>query len=87
MYYYHYFAKGQVDLNWTNPKVRQEIAKIINFWLDKGVAGFRMDAIELIGKDLENNIFANGPKIHEYLRELNENSFRKKFLNLVLLVE
>lgn len=77
MYYYHYFAKGQVDLNWTNPKVRQEIAKIINFWLDKGVAGFRMDAIELIGKDLENNIFANGPKIHEYLRELNENSFGK----------
>lgn len=78
LYYYHYFAKGQVDLNWTNPKVRQEIAKIINWWLDKGVAGFRMDAIELIGKELDKNVFANGPKIHEYLKELNENSFGKK---------
>ena len=76
-YYYHYFAKGQVDLNWTNPKVREEIAKMINWWLDKGVAGFRMDAIELIGKDLDNNIFANGPKIHDYLHELNEKSFGK----------
>lgn len=77
-YYYHYFAKGQVDLNWTNPKVRQEVAKMINWWLDKGVAGFRMDAIELIGKELDKNIFANGPKIHDYLRELNQNSFGKK---------
>lgn len=76
-YYYHYFAKGQVDLNWTNPKVRKEVANIVKFWLDKGVAGFRMDAIELIGKELDNNIYANGPRIHEYLRELNENSFGK----------
>ena len=50
---------------------------MINWWLDKGVAGFRMDAIELIGKDLDNNIFANGPKIHDYLHELNEKSFGK----------
>ena len=77
-YYYHYFAKGQVDLNWTNPKVRQEVANIVNWWLDKGVAGFRMDAIELIGKELDKNIFANGPMIHDYLRELNANSFGKK---------
>ncbi len=77
-YYYHYFAKGQVDLNWTNPEVRKEVANIVNWWLDKGVAGFRMDAIELIGKDLKNGIFANGPKIHEYLRELNQNSFGLK---------
>ncbi len=77
-YYYHYFAKGQVDLNWTNPQVRKEIANIVNWWLDKGVAGFRMDAIELISKDLKKGIFANGPKIHEYLKELNKNSFGKK---------
>lgn len=77
-YYYHYFAKGQVDLNWTNPKVRQEVANIVNWWLDKGVAGFRMDAIELIGKELDKNIFANGPMIHDYLKELNANSFGKK---------
>ncbi len=78
LYYYHYFAKGQVDLNWKNPKVRQEIANIVNWWLDKGVAGFRMDAIELISKELDQNVFANGPMIHEYLRELNKNSFGKK---------
>ena len=77
-YYYHYFAKGQIDLNWTNPQVRKEIANIVNWWLDKGVVGFRMDAIELIGKDLDKGIFANGPMIHEYLRELNANSFGLK---------
>ncbi len=76
-YYYHYFAPSQVDLNWTNPEVRKEVANIVNFWLEKGVAGFRLDAIELIGKELDKNIFANGPKIHEYLHELNENSFGK----------
>ena len=54
------------------------MANIVNWWLDKGVAGFRMDAIELIGKELDKNIFANGPMIHEYLRELNANSFGKK---------
>ena len=77
LYYYHYFAKGQVDLNWANPKVRMEVANIVNWWLDKGVAGFRMDAIELIGKELEKEIYSHGPMIHDYLHELNVNSFGK----------
>ena len=74
-YYYHYFDESQADLNWANPLVRKEVAKIVKFWLDKGCRGFRLDAIELIGKDLEKNIIANGPRIHEYLHELNLMSF------------
>ena len=52
LYYLHFFAKEQPDLNWENPKVRQEIYKMINWWLDKGVAGFRIDAIINIKKDV-----------------------------------
>ena len=51
-YYLHLFAKEQPDLNWENPKVRREIYKMINWWLDKGLAGFRIDAIINIKKDL-----------------------------------
>lgn len=74
-YYYHYFDKSQADLNWKNPELRKEVANICKFWLDKGCGGFRLDAIELISKDLEKNIIANGPFIHQYLHELNENAF------------
>ncbi len=52
-YYFHAFAKEQPDLNWTNPKVRKEIYRMINWWLEKGVAGFRIDAIINIKKDLD----------------------------------
>ncbi len=76
-YYYHYFAVEQADLNWKNPRVRDEVCKIVNFWLERGVGGFRLDAIELIGKELENNVIANGPKIHDYLREISEKTFNK----------
>jgi glycosidase len=74
-YYLHLFAKGQPDLNWDNPKVLQEIADIINHWLDKGVKGIRFDVIDLIGKEIDNNITGYGPKLHERIRELNEKSF------------
>lgn len=57
-YYYHSFAKGQPDLNWENPKMREEIYKMINFWLDKGIAGFRVDAINFIKKDQS---YCDGP--------------------------
>lgn len=76
-YYFHYFAVEQADLNWKNPKVREEVCKIINFWLERGVGGFRLDAIELIGKELEKGITANGPKIHDYLREISSKTFMK----------
>ncbi len=52
-YYFHMFAKEQPDLNWENPKVRQELYKMINWWLEKGVAGFRVDAIINIKKNLD----------------------------------
>lgn len=83
-YYLHLFTKEQPDLNWENPKVRQEIYNIIKYWADKGVDGFRMDVISLISKtkdypntefvdykDTIKNYYANGSKIHEYLKEMN----------------
>jgi oligo-1,6-glucosidase len=83
-YYLHLFTKKQPDLNWENPKVRGEVYDIMRFWLDKGVDGFRMDVISLISKktDFANarsqdlNVlitedYANGPRIHEYLKEMN----------------
>jgi len=70
-YYLHLFAPGQPDLNWSNPNVRNEVYSLMNYWLDKGVAGFRMDVIEYIGKDPDRLIVANGPHLHDYLQEMN----------------
>lgn len=81
-YYLHLFAKGQPDLNWENPKVREEVKGILKFWLDLGVDGFRCDVINLISKRQEwknskkkmaltgKENFINGPRLHEYLHEL-----------------
>jgi len=77
-YYLHQFAVGQPDLNTANPKVRQELIDIINFWLGKGVAGFRFDVIHLIGKEVDQGIFGYGPRLHEYVRQLHDASFGKK---------
>ncbi len=85
-YYLHLFDVTQGDLNWENPEVREEIYKVVNFWLDKGVKGFRLDVINLISKpeifeDDEvgdgRRFYTDGPKIHEYLKELNEKTFGK----------
>lgn len=76
-YYYHEFAVEQPDLNWDNPKVRQEMADIINFWMEKGVKGIRFDVIQLVGKIVEQDIYGYGPSLHERVRELNERSFGK----------
>jgi len=91
-YYLHLFAKQQPDLNWENPKVRQEVYDIMCYWLDKGVDGFRMDVISLLSKDpsypdgpvIQNKNYgsyykgaANGPKIHDYLREMNSKVLSK----------
>lgn len=85
MYYLHLFSRKQPDLNWDNPKVRQEVFDMMNWWLDKGVDGFRMDVISLISKkpDLPDGLVgingyasfnepANGPHVHEYLQEMRE---------------
>ena len=67
-YYLHLFSKKQPDLNWENEAVRQAVYDMMNFWLDKGIGGFRMDVIDLIGKIPDEGITGNGPKLHEYLK-------------------
>lgn len=83
-FYLHLFDKTQADLNWENKEVREELYKIIKFWLDKGVSGFRFDVINLISKPEkfeDDNIgdgrrfYTDGRNIHKYLKELNKNSF------------
>ena len=76
-YYFHEYAKGQPDLNWENPKIMDEIASAINFWMEKGVKGIRFDVIHLIGKEIDKNIYGYGPTLHQKVRELNERSFGK----------
>ncbi len=76
-YYLHLFSKKQPDLNWQNDKVRQEIYDMMNFWIDKGIGGFRMDVIDLIGKVPEEEIKSNGPRLHEFLQEMNQTTFGK----------
>ncbi|MDF7682351.1 alpha-glucosidase [Lactobacillus sp. ESL0679] len=73
-YYLHFFAAQQPDLNWQNPKLRQKIYDMMNFWLDKGIGGFRMDVIELIGKEPDKKIRENGPKLHTYIQEMHEHT-------------
>ncbi|WP_260285748.1 glycoside hydrolase family 13 protein [Peribacillus aracenensis] len=86
-YYLHLFSRKQPDLNWENPKLREEIYSIMTWWLDKGVDGFRMDVINFLSKDQSYSdgavhhekqygdgspFFLNGPRIHEFLQEINQ---------------
>lgn len=83
-YYLHIFSRKQPDLNWENPKVRDDVYSMMKWWLDKGIDGFRMDVINFISKVPElpdagheryawgGDFFMNGPRIHEFLREMNE---------------
>ncbi|MEO1771401.1 alpha,alpha-phosphotrehalase [Candidatus Enterococcus ferrettii] len=83
-YYLHLFDVTQADLNWRNPEVREELFKVVRFWMDKGIKGFRFDVINLIGKDevLKNNSVNDGkpeytdrPIAHEYIRMMNEATY------------
>ncbi len=80
-WYLHLFSKKQPDLNWDNPKVRQEVADICNYWFDLGVDGFRCDVITYISKKEGypngSASYTVGPHYHEYIHELNERSFSK----------
>ena len=88
-YYLHYFSKKQPDLNWNNPKLRQEVHAIMKFWLDKGIDGFRMDAFQFVAKDpsfppmpgLTEQNYANaynhGPHLHDYLQKINHEVLSK----------
>ena len=86
MYYLHCFSKKQPDLNWENPKVRDEVFDMMNWWCEKGIDGFRMDVISMISKDqsypdgpVEDGLYGsfgpyvcNGPRVHEFLQEMNK---------------
>ncbi|WP_238899872.1 MULTISPECIES: alpha,alpha-phosphotrehalase [unclassified Clostridium] len=94
-YYLHLFDRTQADLNWDNDEVRNEIYGVVNFWLKKGVKGLRFDVINLISKpekfesDTEGDgrrFYTDGPKIHDYLHELNENTYGK-YENIVTVGE
>ena len=76
-YYFHQFAVKQPDLNWNNEKVRREIYDMILWWMEKGVGGFRLDVIDQIAKEPEQKITANGPRLHEFIRELSRETFQK----------
>lgn len=85
-YYLHLFDKTQGDLNWDNPELRKEIYDIVNFWIEKGVKGFRLDVINLISKPDKyqddhigdgRRFYTDGSNIHKYLKELNKNTFGK----------
>ena len=92
MYFLHLFSKKQPDLNWENPIVRNEVYDMMNWWLDKGIDGFRMDVINMISKDQrfpngekrKSPIYGdfapyvfNGPRVHEYLKEMNREALSK----------
>lgn len=89
-YFLTLFDKTQADLNWENPKVRQEVVNLLEFWAEKGVGGFRLDVINLISKDQRflsddrstapgdgRKYYTDGPRVHEYIHELYEKVFRK----------
>ena len=76
-YYFHQFSVKQPDLNWENPKLRREIYDMILWWMDKGVGGFRLDVIDQIAKEPDLKITQNGPRLHEYIRELSRETFQK----------
>lgn len=76
-YYFHQFLPEQPDLNWENPKVRKEIYDMILWWMKKGVGGFRLDVIDQIAKEPDLGITINGPRLHEYFRELSKETFQK----------
>ena len=91
MYYLHCFSKKQPDLNWENPKVRDEVFDMMNWWCEKGIDGFRMDVISMISKDpaypdgpVTDGLYGsfspyvcNGPHVHEYLQEMNRRVLSK----------
>ncbi len=79
-HYFHQFAPEQPDLNWENPRLRRQLYDSIRFWVDKGVEGFRLDVIDQIAKEPDSHITINGPRLHEFLRELSANAFRETSL-------
>lgn len=90
LYYLHLYDVTQADLNWHNPNVRQELYKVVRFWLDKGVKGFRFDVLNVIGKDpelidseqpgssQEKSLYTDTPIVHKWIKEMNQATFGQR---------
>ena len=87
-YYLCLYDKTQADLNWYNPNVRAEVFKIVNYWIDRGIKGFRFDVLNVIGKDenfadstgdisQEKSLYTDTPIVHDWIREMNQKTFGK----------
>lgn len=79
-YYFHLFSKRQPDLNWENPKVHDQVHQMMNWWIEKEIGGFRLDVIDLIGKEIDKGITGNGERLHLLLQQMNQATFGDKDL-------
>lgn len=86
-WYYHHYDVKQPDLDWTNPKMRQEIYDMINRWIDRGVGGFRLDVIDEIAKDIPNKEIVRYPEIYDLIEELSANCFQRDDVDVVTVGE
>ena len=76
-FYFYQFSVWQPDLSWANPAVRQALYDMINWWVDRGVGGFRLDVVDHLGKEPFQGITVNGPRLHDYIREMSAAAFRR----------
>ncbi|MUK40661.1 alpha,alpha-phosphotrehalase [Aliivibrio fischeri] len=79
-FYFHLFSKRQPDLNWENPEVHQKVFDMMNWWIDQGIGGFRLDVIDLIGKEVDKKITGDGERLHPLLQKMNQATFGDKDL-------
>lgn len=79
-YFFHLFSKRQPDLNWENPAVHDKVFDMMNWWIDQGIGGFRLDVIDLIGKEVDKGITGNGERLHPLLQKMNQATFGDKDL-------
>ena len=76
-YYFHQFSVKQPDLNWDNPALRAELYRMINWWTDRGVGGFRLDVVDHLGKDPDHGLMKCAPTLHPYIREMSRAAFQR----------
>ena len=76
-YYFHQFSVKQPDLNWDNPKLRTELYRMINWWADRGIGGFRLDVVDHLGKDPDHGLMKCAPTLHPYVREMSRAAFQR----------
>lgn len=79
-YYLHTFSRHQPDLNWHSPRLRDAVYSMINFWIAKGVGGFRIDVMDMLGKDIDGGHLRKTEETHRIIREMNQNTFGPRHL-------